>query len=122
GNEGPVLFPRRALLDPAADERDLAGVEPVGGPDWRHAHRGIRGCDAADHFAGRRIARHDSEMAAQILFRSGFGVKPQLALSISLVRPVAGVALVGKDRPDVAVELDLLRLGPALCQAQCRTD
>ena len=52
----------------------------------------------------------DGETPTEVLFGVGFDVEAQLGQPPRLIRPVARIAFVGKDRPDIAVELhDLSR-------------
>ncbi len=100
---GPVLLIRRSRLDPPREQLLLLGRERLLRMRRRHDHAGIGGVDPDDHFTGRRVAGHDRphparEPAGCLLGR----VEPQARLLLS--RPVAGVAVFGKDRPDVAVE------------------
>ena len=71
----------------------------------RHHAVGIVGDDPRDELAGGRVFRNDRPRAA---FQLGDGllgdVEPQAGLPIAAVGTVAGEAVFGKDRPDVAVE------------------
>src|SRR5690242_20400254 len=52
-------------------------------------------------------------MPAQIGPGAGFGIEPEFALALGLVGPMASVAAVGEDRPDVAIEFDARGRGRA---------
>ena len=115
-----MTLPWRALFNPTADQADLTISQlvaaHVGG---RHAQGGIIGNDAAVDFALRRVTRHDCfAPLAQIDLRAIFRVKSQFAFAIRSIGPMAGVALVGKDGPNVAVELDGGILGSRAGQKQ----
>jgi hypothetical protein len=45
-------------------------------------------------------------MAAEVTFGGRLCIKAQLALTLAGVRSVTGVATIGQDWPDVAVELN----------------
>ena len=103
-NEGPVLLPDGALGDPVADQADFALAQRYAGVDGGHAQRLVLRGDAPHHLALAGIAGHDGEVAAQICLGAGLVIESQLALAIALVGAVAGIALVGENRPDVAIE------------------
>ena len=44
-------------------------------------------------------------------FRAGLYIESQLRFAICGVRPVTGKTLIRKDRPDIAIERDLIRAG-----------
>ena len=69
----------------------------------RHDFVVVGGEDAVDHFALVRLAGHDSADLDGHLPP----VEPQVGLSRGTVRPVAGKAVFGQDRPDVAIEAQL---------------
>ena len=54
-----------------------------------------------------RLARDDDRRAVGRAEQSLAGVEPQVGLALVGVRPVALVARLGEDRPDVAVEVDV---------------
>ena len=105
--EGPVSLVFGALLDPTFDERDLILREHLVELGGRHVIVGVFREESLHHFALFRMSGQDGRLAGFAAFAGGVqGVQAQLALHLVLVRPVAGVAGVGEDRPDVAVELD----------------
>ena len=98
-NKSPVLLPARPLCHPAFQQVDLAIAQlRKPRPGRRHAARLVFARDTADDLAGLRIARDD------IRLRGGLHIQPQLAFARRPVRAVAGVAALGEDRSDVAVE------------------
>src|SRR5207249_11562319 len=97
--------------DPAADERDFALAQPAAGFGLRHPFRFVLRRDAAEQLALLRLAWHDHRAIFPLGKCSLFSVEPEVRLSLGLVRPVAIEAVVGEDRPDIAVELDGLRQG-----------
>ena len=109
-NERPMFLPLGPLIGPASDQSDLAIAQLVLAQVLRwHADCGIAARDLPHHLAVRRIAANDCEAAAGQLDKGpGFGVKAQLGLAIRLVRAMTSETLVGKDRPNVTVELDYI--------------
>src|SRR5207244_2492356 len=99
---GPVRFPFCALVDPLAYEFDLLFVQSALGENRRHAQRLIGIADALVEPAGGRVRRRDDGEEAV------FSIEAQLGLALFFVRTVAGEAGVGKDRANVAVEVDWL--------------
>ena len=72
---------------------------------------GVLGRDPAVELAGLEVAGHDRAAAVAIGLGRRLLIEPQVGLALAGVGPVALVAVVREDRPDVAVELD--RLGAA---------
>src|SRR5207248_2288671 len=105
-DERPVILPRRALLDPAAQQFELPRCELAAGVRQRHALRRIGRRDAAPEMTVRELAGHDGAVLAEIAEEAALGVEAQVGLARGLGRAVAGVARVRQDRPDVAVKLD----------------
>ena len=104
----PVRLIRRSFGDPAPEELHLLIREAADlGIGRRHHAVGIVGDDAGHELAGGRIFRNDRPRTA-LQLRDGLlgDVEPQAGLSVAAVGAVAGEAVVGKDRPDVAVERD----------------
>jgi len=70
--------------------------------------------DALDQQAGVDVARNDRGTARPVAAARGrpraecpvAGVQPEVRFAGRLVGPVAGEAVVGEDRPDVALEVD----------------
>ncbi len=113
----PVALPLRPLRDPSAEERDLLRVQRL--PELRRRHDlvGIAGGDAADQLAVIDPGGDDRRAALAIAERVFFPVEPQIGFPRLLVGPVAGVAVLGQDRPDLAVEVD-----GALARARVQPD
>gem|GEM_PF-5944329 len=58
-------------------------------------------------FTGFKVSRHDRAHAVIVGERAVFtDVQAKSRLALLFIEAVAGKAFVGKDRPDVAVELD----------------
>ena len=104
-NKGPVVLPFGALLNPLLNDVDFAGRQRVpgvsGGMRLPVSLAVIRRISS---LFGHR--RNDGKTPAQILFGFGFDVEAQLGQPPRLVRPMARITFVGKNRPDVAVEFD----------------
>ena len=109
-DERPEGLPAGPLRDPAANPFDFGGLQRgASGIGRRHADRGVRGSHAPDEFAPLRIARHDGEAAlGEFDPGAGFGVEAQFGLPLGGIRTVAGKALIGENRADIAIEFDLL--------------
>ena len=108
GPNGRDERPQRLVLGPGRDP----GLEPLllGRRELlvdrrrRHDFVFVRGEDAADHLAFVRLARRDGARLDGHLPP----VEPQIGLARGAVRPVAGKAVLGQDRPHVAIEAQLL--------------
>ena len=102
----PVGLVHSAGADPALQEIDLLRGELAElRSRRRHDDIGIIGDNPGDHFARRRIARHDRLGPTGRLGRRALGaIQPQPRLPVHTVGPVALVAGVGKNRPDVAIK------------------
>ncbi|MEO0447980.1 MAG: hypothetical protein AAF191_18075, partial [Verrucomicrobiota bacterium] len=61
---------------------------------------------AEDDFALIGLSRNDGSVATEVPRRVGEGIKLQVGLLRLLVWPVAVVAVVAEDGPDVAFEAD----------------
>jgi hypothetical protein len=98
----------RVLADPAVEEPLLVFGESPAGARGRHLLGGIGRVDAFEHPAGGGLARHD---------RAGFDrrlpdVEPEVGLPPGGVLAVAVEAVLGQDRPDLAIEVEGT-LGPS---------
>jgi hypothetical protein len=90
----------------------LVGRELPGRIGRRHLFRRIVARDPPDELARLGIARDDGSRAGSRLRVDSFPpVEAQIRLARGLVRPMAGEALVGQDRPDVAAEIERRRIG-----------
>ena len=107
GFERPVLVPRRALVDPAGQHVDLPGRQPlVGQRRGRHPQPFVGVGDALVQQARPGVAGHDGGTARARPERPVPRVEPQPRLARALVGPVAREAVVGQNRPHVALEVD----------------
>src|SRR5688500_6660264 len=106
-DERPMILPLRALFDPAAEQGDFVCRKLTGGFRRRHVLVGILRGDAVDQLALIWLAGNDRRHVAGRK-RTRLGVEPESGLSLPRIRPVTLEARVGKDRTDVAVELDHL--------------
>src|SRR5262245_53333134 len=104
----PSARPTPPLLDPPPQQVDLRGGQGLAEPARAHAPALPRGGDSAVELAGGRAAGHRGA-AARVQFGQGavLAVEAETGLAPRLVRPVAGVAVVREDGPDVPVEIDL---------------
>ena len=110
--EGPVLLIRSPLLDPFADGGLLLGGQRLVRLRGRHHVILVVADDPLPGLALRQITRLDRHVAVLVWLERAFDdVEPELGLALFGVDPVTGEALVGKNWPDVAVELELLRVG-----------
>ena len=106
----PMLLIRRPGLDPPREQLLLLGRERLLRMRRGHDHVGIGGVDPGNQFALRQVAGDDRPRAAfEFAGRLLGGVEPQARLL--LPRPMAGVAVFGEERPDVAVKPQRRRLG-----------
>ena len=104
--ERPVRRPRRPLLDPAPQHRDLLGRQLLAALLGRHLQLGVVVLDPIDQVALIGLARHDRRLAPLKLGERPFlGVEPQLGFALLIVGPVAGETVVRKDRPDLPREI-----------------
>ena len=90
--------------DPALEHFLLLGRELLVRRRRRHQLFGIVGTDARDQLAFLRLARHDGAAFDRRLAP----IEPQVGLAGGAIRPVAGKAVFGQDRPNVAVVADRL--------------
>src|SRR6266545_7695293 len=65
-DERPVILPGRALLDPAAEQRDLALGQLAARIGRRHAFGCVGGGDALEQLALPGLAGHDGSIAAKV--------------------------------------------------------
>ena len=101
-----MLFPDRSLFYPAADEGDLLNRQLAAGVGRRHADVFIGRGDALEQRAARRIARNDHQAAVVPAEGVCPLIEPKAGLALGVIRTVAGVARVGKEGTDVAIEID----------------
>ena len=98
-DERPMLAPLRALIHPAFEGVDLLEREAAVGIHRRHSVVQIGGRDAADQFTCDTLPWNDDRILGAE--RAFLRVETQLGFAPFLVRPVAVIALVGKNRQDV---------------------
>ena len=107
GLERPVLVPGRALVDPARQHVDLLGRQALVGQRRRGHPQTLVGVGhALVEQARPGVAGHDGGAAGARPERPVLRVEAQPRLAGALVRPVAREAVVGQDRPHVALEVD----------------
>ena len=116
--KSPVGLVFGAGADPALQELDLLRREL---PDLRfgrgHDDVGIVGDNPGNHLARRRVAGHDRLGPTGSLSDGALGaIQPQPRLPVTTVGPVALVAGVGKNRPDVAIKRNRRLGGGSTCQ------
>ena len=100
-------LPLCSLLDPAPQPFNLMRRELSSCFHRRHSVLGITGGDAPDEFAPCWLAGNYGEMALDGGLGASFEIKPKPGFTLGLIRAMALEAGVGKNRTDVAVELDL---------------
>ena len=101
-----MAFPARALLDPLANGIDLGIGEHNAGLRRRHSRSAVSRADASEQAAFRLIAGRHDLVAAPIGEETLFGIEPQVGQAMLVIGTVAGEAVVGKNRPNVAIEID----------------
>lgn len=107
-DEGPVFVPFSALLDPLADFFDVSYRERRAVIWLGHHHVRVGGGDPRDEFGFFGVTGDDSRVAG-IADRQGLFTKHKGNAARFLHTAMAGGALAGEDRADVAVEIDLTR-------------
>jgi len=98
-----VRFPPGAAVDPGFDDLDLRVGQLSIRIRRRHTQRRIRIADLLVDLARCRIAGHDNTR-----FGKGtlFGIEMQARHTVLLVRAMAGEAVIGEYRSDLAIEID----------------
>ena len=110
GNDiGPVLRIGGPLSNPLGQQVNFLSGEFLARVKRWHGIVRVATGDACDQLTVIRFARHDRSMSVEIPGRALRRVDTQFGLSLGVVRAVALVALVRQDRPNVAIEVDLLR-------------
>ena len=105
--ECPVALVFGSLGDPAPHQRRLALAEAwFLRFRWRHALIGVAAEHAREQLAVIGLAGDDRRVAAEIGERTLAGIEPQLGLALFRIGAVAEKTAIGKDRTDVAIELD----------------
>ena len=104
GDERPVLGVRGTFGDPALQQVDLRGTEPVAALPLRHPQRFVFLRDPRDQLAGLGLPRHDRHRAVGELGQGRLAaVEPQPLGAMRFVLPVAGEAVLRQNGPDLAV-------------------
>ena len=98
----PVGLIPGTLGDPSLEQLFLDGRELLGRPGRGHDLAGIVAQDSSDQLALLHVRRDDRALGQGDLAE----VESEVGLAVGLVGTVAKVAVLGQDRPDVAVELD----------------
>ena len=104
-----MSLPRRSLLDPLLQYRDVTRRQLLARIDRRHELLGIGGDDALDEFARIDFPRHDRLRFRVRSKQTGLRIEPQFGLSLVRIRAMTDETVLGKYRPHVAIELDHLR-------------
>ena len=107
--------------DPARQDIDLGRGEPVAVFLGRHTERLVLLGDPEDQLTGIRVARDDRRFAALQRLDGRFAaVEAQPLGPFRFVLTVASETVLGQDRPDFAVEVDLSGLGRTWLRRRCR--
>ena len=105
-----MLFPRCALLNPAADRFNLFGRQCFVGGLRRHAAPRHRCRDSLIHQALLGLARRDRRASLSLSEHALLGVEAEIHHARIFVGSVALKAIVGKQRPDLTLKVDRLGL------------
>ena len=98
-----------ALFDPFSQSGDLFLRKRLAKLGGRHPLVFVGTRHSANQFARFRFAWHDRNRAGLQFAGRDFGIiEPQAGFAFSVVGTVAGIAFVGQNRPDVAIEVDRL--------------
>ena len=100
----PVGVVRCPLDDPLVEQPLLVVGELLVRVGRRHHHVGVGGMQAGDQFASLWIAGRDRPYAIAVSHRTLRGIEPQVGLAVAGIGAVAGKAVVGQDRENVAVK------------------
>ena len=106
-NVGPVPAPGSPLANPAGQQVDLPARQFLARIDRRHPESFLLGGDSPDELALFRVSGDDGPMARVQPPQGGIlEVEAQSGHALVLIGPVAGVAVVGEDGTNVAVEVE----------------
>jgi hypothetical protein len=105
-DEGPVSLPLRPLFDPLLQDGDVARRELPPRIDRRHLVVRISRRHPLDELALTGLGGDNRRLLRPLAEQPGFGVQPQFGLALVGVGAVAGVTVLGQDRPDIAVEFN----------------
>ena len=114
--ESPVQVVGRTLLDPFVEDGDLVGRDLFAALRGRHLLVLVGGMDAHREIALLQIAGDNGVHAVLFRERAFAGVDPAVALAIFRIEAVTLEAVLGKDRPHIAVKVDLVREGGVIRQ------
>ena len=104
----PVPRPLRPIPDPPRQQRHLLGRELLVLLGRRHHVVLVRGGDAPHQLAAVGIAGDDRHLARLRLAEGRLPlIEPQPGLALRRIRPVAGEAVVGENRPHLPRKVDL---------------
>jgi hypothetical protein len=106
GNKGPMFRPSRSTLDPICEQLNLRRCQLTPRIFGWHLQFGICGGDALYQHTGGQITGDDSALAVMFGKSAITSVKAKVIDALLLVWTVAGKAIVGKDRANVAIEID----------------
>jgi hypothetical protein len=99
----------RALVDPPRQRRFLGVGKVLARRGGRHSLVGVGGVDSANQLALAALIRHNRDgVAFKLCPLAVLRIKSQTGLAIFVVEAVAFEALVGQDRPHIAIEIDAL--------------
>src|SRR5579862_5524100 len=101
-----MILPRRALRYPAPQQILLFGGQALVRRRRRHDGGRARGSHPADQEAFIRPARSDYGAVLSRGICAFTNVQPEVGHPGSLIRPVALKTVIGKDRPNLPLEID----------------
>src|SRR5262249_757101 len=105
-DESPVLLPRRPFLNPSADGFDLLRIERLVRILWRHTTHSGGSRDALIHQALLRFGSDDRRTILPFSESAFLSVQLEIHHAGVFVRTMALEAVVGKNRPDLTLEID----------------
>ena len=107
--ERPVLVVLRPLRDPALQEVDLLRRQIAVRLRRRHLRVRVGRSDSREQFALGQVCRINRRHAVIDLSGPFARVEPQAGLALGRIRPVALKTVLGENRPNVAIEINLSR-------------
>src|SRR5688572_9306553 len=110
GVEGPMALILCAFVHPPSQFGNFVVAEFFSAIGRRHFHIRVLRRHADEKLAIAGLAGHNGDTAALQRADCNFAlVEPQASLATLVIEAVALEALVGQDRPDVAIEIDPVR-------------
>ena len=103
-DERPVLFPRRAGINPLRQQLPVLGLQLFARIGRWHHEVGIVTRDARDQFGVGSVARHEDSSVNHAVAN----IQPQIRLTTRRIRTMASEAVFGQERTDVFIEADVL--------------